>query len=176
MGPALLEVAVFLNDEVDYIQLGKNIPKIIKDLIVNQLFERLLVHLLLMIEQPIHLINDILWQIYNSSDNIQELLKNTQSSTDLQLEVASIIFSFLVLLKYEAWLSEKDEWIKELWLDFVFEVICFYLEETEDGHNLTNFNFRIQLNQVKQPWDILLQIKFYFNRVETCAMLLPTIH
>ena len=76
LGPALLEIAVFLDDSVDDVQLGQDVSEVVEDLCVDQLFECLLVDFIFFIEEAVHLIHDILREVDNSTDNIQKLVEN----------------------------------------------------------------------------------------------------
>ena len=83
LGPALFEIAIFLDDCVDDVQLGQDVSEVVEDLCVDQLLERLLVNFCIFIEEAVHLIHDILRQVDNSTDNIQKLVENAQCSADL---------------------------------------------------------------------------------------------
>ena len=50
---------------------------------VDDLFERVLVDLIFVVEKTIHLVHNVLGQINNPSNDIKELIKHLQSSTNL---------------------------------------------------------------------------------------------
>ena len=60
LGPALLEIAVLLDNCVYNIQLGQDVTEVVENFGVDQFLERLLVNLFVFIEESIHLIHDIL--------------------------------------------------------------------------------------------------------------------
>jgi hypothetical protein len=89
--PESLEIGVLLNDEINDVQSGENLPEVVEDFMVDHLLERVGVNLVFTIKQAVHLVNDVLGEIYDSSDHIEELVENFESSTDLEFEVPRLI-------------------------------------------------------------------------------------
>jgi hypothetical protein len=80
------------------------------------------------------------------------------------------------LLIDEAGLTEKDQGIKVLGLDLVFEVECLYLKEGEDRHDLAQLVVFVWVQHIKQARHVLLDIDGSSQWLEGCVLDLPEIH
>lgn len=120
------------------------------------------------------MINNVFGEIYDSSDDIKEIIENIKRSTNLKLQVTWYI-SFFVF-KYKSWFSKQNERVEESWFNFVLKILCFDLQETKDRHNFADRNSRVWLEQIKQTRDIFLKIQFDPNWLEAGSWLFPDIH
>ena len=76
LSPTGFKVAVLLYDQINNIKLRQYVPEVVENLVVNELFKGVLIHFFFVIEQPIHLVDNVLRKVDNSSNNIQELVEH----------------------------------------------------------------------------------------------------
>ena len=53
--------------------------------------------------------------------------------------------------------------------------MCFNLQEAEHGHDLTNGHPWHWLQEIKETWNVLLQIQFDLKRLERGPVVLPNV-
>lgn len=135
--------------------------------------ECVFIDFLFFIKQAVHLIHNVLRQVYDSANDIQELVEHAEGATDHQLHVTRCFLFSSHFFKDEAGFTEQNERIEKLGLNLVLEVVRLNLQEAEDGHYLAKLYLRVQLYQVEETGDVLLQIKLDLNGMETGTMLPP---